>query len=196
MKCKVLKLNASYIPIDVVSWEEAITDWCNGRVEIVEAYTDMVLRHGYDEATKTHKGEIPHPAVIRVIGFNTPKGNKKYYKPFTRRNVWERDDRKCQYCGHHISLSNMEYEHVHPQSKGGTTTWNNIVSACTECNRRKADKTCSEAHMYPIKAPIAPLIADGYIGGMLDRVHYKIGNLDKLDNHVWNNYIKMIRRSI
>ena len=190
MNGKVLKLNAAYIPIDIVDWEDAITDWVNGKVEIVEAYADRMLHHGYDETTQMHKGEIPYPAVVRVIEFNSPKKNMKFYKPFSRRNVWERDDHRCQYCGDILSLKDMEYEHVHPQSKGGETRWNNIVTACTKCNRKKADKTCAEAGMRPIKMPIAPLIAEGYIGGMLDRVRYKIGNLDKLDGHVWVDYIK------
>lgn len=190
MNGKVLKLNASYMPIDIVDWEDAMKDWLNGKVEVIETYSDLVIRHGYDEITQKHKGEIPHPAVVRVVGFNAPKGNLKFYKPFTRRNVWERDDRKCQYCGSRISLNEMEYEHVHPQSKGGPTSWTNIVSSCTDCNRKKADKTCAEANMYPMKTPIAPLIAEGYIGGMLDRVRFKIGNLDKLDEHIWKNYIR------
>lgn len=184
MRGKVLKLNASYIPIDVISLKKAMRDIQKGKVEVVEIYDTLLLRHG----TGDKGGTIPFPAVVRLMHFNSPKTALKFYKPFNRRNVWERDDRCCQYCRSHISLNEMEYDHVYPQSRGGLTNWTNIVSSCTDCNRKKANKTCVEAGMYPMKVPVAPLIAEGYIGGMLDQVRFKIGTME-LSDHVWKTYL-------
>lgn len=193
MHWKVLKLNASYVPIDVIHWTEAITDIFGGKCEIVDVYEGEFLHYGFDYETNGPKGQMPVPAVIRTTRFHSPKGTLRFYKPFIRRNVWERDGRHCQYCGRRISLNEMEYEHVHPRSKGGATCWTNIVSSCHDCNSKKGDKSCAESNMHPLTKPIAPVIADGYIGGMLDRVRGKIGNIEKLDNHVWGNYIHMIK---
>lgn len=194
MQWKVLKLNAAYIPIDVVHWTDAMVAICNGKCEVVEVYDGEFLHYGFDRETNSPKGSMPVPAVIRTKKFNAPKGNKKFLKPYGRYNVWIRDGKTCQYCGKPITFKEMECEHVHPQSKNGETSWTNIVAACRKCNSKKADKSCEEIGMFPMTKPYAPVIADGYIGGMIDRVKYKIGDIDKLDNHVWNNYIHMLKK--
>ena len=92
---------------------------------------------------------------------------KTYIKPsrhpaFTRFNVFLRDRFTCQYCGERDELT---FDHVVPRSKGGLTTWENVVAACSPCNLRKGDKLCREADMHPLLAPYAPTINDLHRNG-------------------------------
>ena len=78
---------------------------------------------------------------------------KRKHKPrFSKANLYIRDVYTCQYCNTPYTKANLTLDHVVPLSKGGKTSWTNIVAACKSCNGRKADKT----HMKPIRAPYAP----------------------------------------
>ena len=78
---------------------------------------------------------------------------KRKHKPrFSKANLYVRDVYTCQYCNTPYTKANLTLDHVLPLSKGGKTSWTNIVAACRPCNGRKADKT----HMKPIRAPYAP----------------------------------------
>ncbi len=76
--------------------------------------------------------------------------------PFTRRNLFLRDDFTCQYCGRRCSSDHLSVDHVLPRSRGGTTTWENCVLACVGCNARKADRTLKEAGFRLLRQPIRP----------------------------------------
>ena len=81
---------------------------------------------------------------------------KTYIKPsrqpaFTRFNVFLRDRFTCQYCN---TREELTFDHVIPRSKGGTTTWENVVAACSCCNLRKGDRLPAEARMWPARAPL------------------------------------------
>jgi 5-methylcytosine-specific restriction endonuclease McrA len=71
-------------------------------------------------------------------------------------NIYARDDHRCQYCGARCSISELTYDHVVPRSRGGRTTWENIVSACCACNARKANRTPAEARMALRTQPVRP----------------------------------------
>ena len=96
---------------------------------------------------------------------------------FSRRNIYKRDRFTCQYCGrqgrslglnHHdvisetssrhapLSTEELTIDHVMPRSRGGTSTWENCVLACLDCNKRKANRTPAEAHMPLRKEPVRP----------------------------------------
>jgi 5-methylcytosine-specific restriction endonuclease McrA len=72
---------------------------------------------------------------------------------FTRFNVFLRDSFACQYCG---SGEELTFDHVTPRSRGGRTTWENIVTACARCNLGKGGRLPREAHMHPHRAPHRP----------------------------------------
>ena len=74
-------------------------------------------------------------------------------RKITRRAVFARDDWTCQYCG---ARSNLTVDHVIPRSKGGPSSWENIVASCAPCNRRKGDRTPAQANMHPYHAPRQP----------------------------------------
>ncbi|MGD9541902.1 MAG: HNH endonuclease, partial [Methylocystis sp.] len=86
-----------------------------------------------------------------------------------RFNVFLRDRFTCQYCGEHDELT---FDHVIPRSKGGATTWENVVAACSPCNLRKGDRLPHEAHMSPAQTPFQPSIADLHRNGRLFPPNY------------------------
>jgi 5-methylcytosine-specific restriction endonuclease McrA len=76
--------------------------------------------------------------------------------PFTRRNLFLRDDFTCQYCGKRWPTDRLSVDHVQPRSRGGTTTWENCVLACVGCNARKADRTLKESGLRLLRKPERP----------------------------------------
>ena len=152
--CPALVLNAdfrplSYYPLSLWSWQDAIKAVFLDRVNIVS---------NYERTVRSPTFEMRLPSVVSL---------KTYIKPsrhpaFTRFNVFLRDRFTCQYCGEREDLT---FDHVVPRSKGGTTTWENVVAACSPCNLRKGDKLCREADMHPAAMPFAPSINDLHRNG-------------------------------
>lgn len=102
---------------------------------------------------RTPSGKIPAPelVVLKKYGERPPRRVN-----FSRPNLWRRDEFQCQYCGVELPASRLQVEHVLPRSRGGQTTWDNVVAACEDCNARKADRTPSEARMQLRKQPQRP----------------------------------------
>lgn len=90
------------------------------------------------------------PSVIRL---------KRYrYIPvrmqiLSRKNILARDHYSCQYCDKKLPPAELTLDHIHPQSKGGRDTWDNLVACCSPCNKKKADKTPEEAGMMLRRRP-------------------------------------------
>jgi 5-methylcytosine-specific restriction endonuclease McrA len=75
---------------------------------------------------------------------------------FSRRNVFKRDHWACQYCGVQPGGEELTIDHVVPRSQGGTSTWDNCVLSCIDCNKRKANRTPQQAGMKLRKEPVRP----------------------------------------
>lgn len=140
----VLLLNASFEPLKVISWQRAVSLFFLGKVEVVEEYEHHIRSVTF---------AIKAPAVVRLlryarIGRKTP--------PLCRANILARDNFECQYCGVELSAKDATLDHVIPRSQGGTTTWVNIVTSCSSCNRRKGGRTPKEARMLLRNIPIQP----------------------------------------
>ena len=99
------------------------------------------------------KFRIRVPEVITLTEYDRVPTNAV---TFSRRNIYKRDRYTCQYCHQQLASEDLTIDHVLPQSRGGTSTWENCVLACLECNKRKADRTPAEAHMPLKKAPVRP----------------------------------------
>lgn len=108
----------------------------------------------YNRVVRSPSQEITLPSVL-VLKEYVPE---RRTPAFTRLNVFLRDGWECQYCGEHFKSPDLTFDHVIPRSRGGHTTWNNIVTACYECNLRKADALPREVGMYPKIAPMQPTI--------------------------------------
>ncbi len=96
---------------------------------------------------------IQVPRVIRLSFYDkVPKLTLR----FNRRNLFARDKNTCQYCGLVKPLAQLSFDHVIPTSRGGKTTWENVVCCCLKCNGKKGDKLPKEANMKLIKTPVRP----------------------------------------
>lgn len=142
---QVLLLNAdaqpvSYLPLSAIQWQEAITYLWLDKVTVLEWYDDWMVR--------SDRWETRVPAVIMLKEMYRRRRQPR----FSKHNLMIRDLYTCQYCNTPYSKSNLTLDHVLPLSKGGATSWTNIVAACGPCNSRKGNKT----NMKPIKTPHAP----------------------------------------
>lgn len=144
MSNRCLLLTSWFFPVKILRWEDAITLLYLGKAERVV---------DYEESVSSPSTSMKLPAVLRIVRSTAPR--KKQSK-FSRVNVYTRDAYRCQYCGNAFKGSQLTYDHVVPRARGGQTTWDNIVTCCKPCNDRKADKTCEEAGMFPIKRPVRP----------------------------------------
>lgn len=145
MKATTLLLSVGFEPIATISWERAITLLFQNKVEVISEYEDKELR--------SVSVVFKMPAVVRLI--HSLKRKKRAVK-FSRQNVLARDRWKCQFCGKKAPIKDLTYDHVIPRAKGGKTCWENIVTACYDCNHKKADKTLGQAGMSLKKKPIRP----------------------------------------
>ena len=140
---RVLVLNATYEPINVCTVRRAV-------VLMLKSKAEMVERARWDLHAESLT--VARPAVIRLVSYvNVPRDTHK--RKITRRAVFARDGWECQYCG---ARSNLTVDHVIPRSKGGDSSWTNIVASCAPCNRRKGDKLPLQANMVPKNAPRTP----------------------------------------
>ena len=141
---QTLLLNQGFEPIKVISWQRAISLLFLGKVEVLEEY---------DRDIRSVNLIIKVPAVVRLL-----RAFRRHSRPvkFSRVNIYARDGYRCQYCGVRCSIDELTYDHVTPRSRGGRTTWDNIVSCCCACNARKANRTPVEARMVLRAVPVRP----------------------------------------
>jgi 5-methylcytosine-specific restriction endonuclease McrA len=141
---RVLVLNASYEPINVCTVRRAAVLILKNRAEILEEG---------EWALHAESFTLARPVVIRLLTYvRIPRDAHR--RKITRRAVFARDRWTCQYCGH--ERGNLTVDHVVPRSKGGASTWDNIVTCCAPCNRRKGDRLPRQANMVPARKPKAP----------------------------------------
>lgn len=112
------------------------------KADIVETYTDRFIN--------TINTKYPLPSVIKLSHYvRMPYRGVE----ISRKNIIKRDQGKCQYCG---SKSNLTVDHVHPKSRGGPDTWENLTTACVKCNNKKGNRTPKEAGMKLLSEPVKP----------------------------------------
>jgi 5-methylcytosine-specific restriction endonuclease McrA len=140
---RVLVLNATYEPINVCTVRRAVVLLLKDRAEMVE-------RANWE--LHSERATMARPMVIRLVHYvRIPHDTHR--RKITRRAVFARDRWTCQYCG---SRTNLTVDHVIPRSKGGASSWENIVASCAPCNRRTGDLTPVQANMHPQREPRAP----------------------------------------
>ncbi len=141
----VLVLNATYEPLNIVSVQRAIILLLKEKAEVIEAARTMLRAQNFT---------INLPLVIRLVTFVPIP--RRLPLPLSRRTVLARDLYTCQYCGGQPGKHELTVDHVIPRSRGGTTTWENVVAACAPCNHRKGDRTPEEAGMKLLAEPARP----------------------------------------
>jgi 5-methylcytosine-specific restriction endonuclease McrA len=161
----VLVLNRRWDPIQTTSVKDAIGLVAKGSAFVIDPATfdrhDLI---SWGEVSKAMKvvgdGLIrsQHLAIVppEVVVLTEYEGRGERSVVFSRKNIFKRDRYTCQYCGKQPGPEELTIDHVIPRSRGGTSTWENCLLACVECNKRKADKTLEQAGMAPRKTPKKP----------------------------------------
>ena len=138
---QVLVLNASYEPLNITTWRRATVLMLKGKAEGLEVDSSRMVRP-----------DTMLPTVIRLRHYVRVPFREL---PLTRKNILQRDQNCCQYCG--FTGDKLSIDHVIPRSRGGTDTWENVTTACFPCNVIKGNRTPKEADMILKTTPRRPL---------------------------------------
>ncbi len=114
------------------------------KVEVLENYSTILHSVSWS---------LPMPAVVKLNGFVK---RRRMRIALSRRNVFYRDGHRCQYCKQRFPARELTCDHVRPRSQGGSTSWENMVTACGPCNRKKGGRTPEEARMALLENPGRP----------------------------------------
>ena len=144
----VLVLNAdyrplSYFPLSVWSWQDTVKAVFLDRVNVLSEYEYKIRSPSF---------EMQLPSVIALKEFVLQSRRPA----FTRFNVFLRDRFSCQYCAEQFQPQDLTFDHLIPRSRGGTTSWENVVAACSKCNLRKGNFLPDMVKMHPRNTPRAP----------------------------------------
>jgi 5-methylcytosine-specific restriction endonuclease McrA len=145
-----LTLNASYEPLTIVPVRRALRLIIDRKAEALEVDESRPFR--------SERLTCPAPVVIRLVSYvHVPR---RFRRHVTNTFLFARDSYTCQYCGRHRrQLRHREFltrDHLLPLCRGGTNSWDNVITACTTCNHKKGNRTPEEAHMKPLKPATEP----------------------------------------
>lgn len=170
LSASVLVLNRFYMAVHVINVRRAFALLFRDLAEVVhleqgqfanynfESWREISelkaqFKEPHDDWVRAVNFEIQVPRVIRLLGYDRlPKQTVR----FNRRNIFARDGNRCQYCGKRFPTSELSLDHVIPRSRGGETSWENIVCSCVQCNVKKGGRTPQEAHMQLVRQPVRP----------------------------------------
>lgn len=133
----------SYFPLSLWSWQDAVKAVFLDRVCVLSEY---------EQEVHSPSLSLRLPSVIALKDY-VPAARRP---AFTRFNVFLRDAFSCQYCGQRFPTQELTFDHVIPRSRGGRTTWENVVTACGSCNLLKGSRLPRECRMVPRKEPMQP----------------------------------------
>ena len=162
LSSNVLVLNRFYQPVNITNARRAfgmlyqgLAKAINGEYQTFDfnAWSLVKARKGRDEVVRTINQTFVVPKVIILQVFDKMPQTRIR---FSRQNIYLRDNSTCQYCGVQKQQSELNLDHVIPKSKGGSSSWENIVCSCIKCNLRKGGRTPAEARMKLLKKPKAP----------------------------------------
>ena len=169
----VLVLNRFYLAVHVVAVRRALVLLYRELAEVINVEEGHYNNYDFsswmeiseftqaDPQSWTNESDWIHSVnfslmVPRVIRLNFYDRVPRLTLRFNRRNLFARDSNTCQYCGKSNPLSKLSFDHVIPKSRGGKTTWDNVVGCCLKCNGKKGDSTPVEAGMKLIRKPVRP----------------------------------------
>ena len=151
----VLMLSTGYEPLYQTSWKRALTAILGGRAEVIETHDYLTIG--------TSSGPIPFPVKARFISGIIIANIKRInimHAQLSRKNIFLRDDGRCQYCGMQTSMKSGTVDHIVPRSKGGRHAWENVVIACIPCNQKKGSRLIASTNMSLIKKPKSPTVSE------------------------------------
>ena len=188
----VLVLNRSFLPVNITSVKRAfsmlyldIAKAVDGEYKLFnfESWSKLAVE-AKDDTIGIIDRVIKIPRVIMVIAYD--RIPNKHVR-FNRLNIFARDNNTCQYCGKKLPKSELNIDHVIPRSRGGKSTWENVVCCCFPCNRKKGGRTPNETRMKTIKNPQKPRYTP-----ILNNIQYKewVPFLNMIDISYWNTELE------
>ncbi len=190
---EVLILNKHFLAIKVGIAKDAICALYTGKAEVVDEqwsvrnlqkwieYCSLIDKMPIEAAK--YAGKISSPSISiyipRVIKIDSAAGiNIIKTVKYSRYNIYKRDKNECQYCGRYCKKNIKTLDHVHPKSKGGRNTWENVVTSCKYCNGKKGSQTLDQLGWELRNKPIAPEWKS-HIGTPFDKIR----------NKYWKNFL-------
>lgn len=161
LESPVLVLNRGFADLALTDVKRCFTLFYKGHVRAVlpdfstygwDEWCDVPVQAD-DEFVTTPSRVLRIPRVIQLLSCERPPRPEV---KFSRHNIYVRDGNRCQYCGRRFSTSELSLDHVIPLSRGGATTWENVVCACLTCNVRKGNRLPDEALMRLRRVPAKP----------------------------------------
>lgn len=169
----VLVLNRFYMAVHVVSVRRALTLLYRDLAEVIHVEEGQYYNYDFSAWLEMSEFQLADPEnehdesdwvrsvnfaliVPRVLRLNFYDKVPQLTLRFNRRNLFARDANTCQYCAKTLPLSQLSFDHVIPKSRGGKTTWENVVCCCLKCNGKKSDSLLREVGMKLIRKPERP----------------------------------------
>ena len=163
-------MNKHYMAVRVVNVKRAVSLLFQELAEVVDCDQGRYYNYNFEswlevselkkrfepnehEWLHTVKLSIAVPRVVRLLFYDRLH---RQNVTLNRRNIFARDRSRCQYCGRHLPTHELSLDHIIPRSRGGETTWENMVCACVKCNIKKGGRPPTEAGMRLITPPIKP----------------------------------------
>lgn len=162
LQASVLVLNRSFFPVHITNVKRAFCLLYRGVAKAVDeqyqtfdfpSWSELSLAVRQEEMVGLVGRLILVPRVILLTTYDRlPKREIR----FSRLNILIRDNHTCQYCGGQLRKNQLNLDHVVPRSQGGKTTWENVVTSCHDCNRRKGGRVPAEAGLKLVRKPYRP----------------------------------------
>lgn len=170
LNASVLVLNRSYLAVHIINVRRAFAlmlrelaevihieegQWANYDFESWREVSEFKAQFKEEDEdwVQSVNFELQVPRVIRLLRYDrVPKRTVR----LNRRNIFARDENRCQYCGKRFPTSELSLDHILPSSRGGDTSWENLACACIDCNVKKGGRTPEEAHMKLIRPAVRP----------------------------------------
>ena len=166
---RIILLNADFTYLSTISWKQAVRLMVKGKVEVLKETKEVI--HSAGNILKI----LVIPKILRLVKMIRTVFKNKV--PFSKRNIFVRDNFTCQYCN--ASKGRMTVDHVVPVSRGGRSKFDNCVTSCKKCNNKKDNRMPREAKMFLRKQPYAPTIMEFII------IKMKNMGIDKVLEDLW-----------
>jgi 5-methylcytosine-specific restriction endonuclease McrA len=140
----VLVLNSSFQPLSVISERRLVVLLSKKKV----TFLDDEVRKAIEENIKARRLDMERPVIVQLLA--NVRVPRVALQP-TRANILLRDEDTCQYCGKRSR--DLTLDHVVPRSRGGKSTWENLVASCRACNSKKGNRLLKEVNMHLIRQP-------------------------------------------
>jgi 5-methylcytosine-specific restriction endonuclease McrA len=161
LSSEVLVLNNLYQAVQITSVRRAMCLLYKDLVKVVDSdfstydfanWSDLPVA-SVDDVVRTPRRRIRVPRVVLLVHYGRLP---RYDVRFTRKNIFYRDRNRCQYCGRRFRTHELNLDHIQPLSRGGRSTWENVVCCCLRCNRVKGNRLPHEMSMKLIREPVRP----------------------------------------